>query len=160
MAKAGSEKAADSAAALDVAKVRALLKAMVEAYAKASSYQDVAEISMRGRVDGKPFSEKWNYGLTMERPNKLRLHVYQGTAVCDGTNLLAWVAGIPNQVLKIPAPRPRWASPRSLPTTSWPTRWPTDRRKISPGFRLQMILLYSQNPLDTLALRGQGNATA
>ncbi|MEA1951709.1 MAG: TlpA disulfide reductase family protein, partial [Planctomycetota bacterium] len=148
--KPAVEKPVDaSKGAAQVDEVRRVLSAMVEAYRKASTYQDVAQVRIEGRINGKPFSDRGNYVTTFERPNRIRLHAYQGTAVCDGTNLYAWVAGIPNQVLKLPAP-----SKIDIPSifagnvlADAMANGPTQNFAWIP---LQMILLSSPNPLGTL----------
>ena len=144
--------AGESAKAVDmgeVAEVRRVLSDMVEAYRKATSYQDVAEVKMEGRIDGKPFSDRGNYVVTMQRPNKLRMHIYQGTAICDGATLYAWVAGIPNQVLKVPAPAKLDIASifAGNVLADAMANGPTQNFAWVP---LQMILLCSPDPLNTL----------
>ena len=139
----------NTATMAEVAEVRDLLTAMAEAYRKASSYQDVGEVVLKGSVNGKQFSEKRNYMLSLERPNKLRMHVYQGTAVCDGNNLLAWVAEIPNQVLKIAAPAEVDIATIFADNVLAESmaNGPTQRFAWVP---LQMLLLSADDPLNTL----------
>lgn len=138
----------------EVAEVRELLKSMAAAYAKASSYQDAAEVEMRAVVDGKPFAEKGDYSLTFQRPNRLRMHVYQGTAVCDGQNLLAWVAGIPNQVLKVPAPAALGIDTIFADNVLADSmaNGPTQQFAWAP---LQMLLLCGKDPLNTLLFQAK-----
>lgn len=133
----------------EVSEVRRALTAMAEAYRKATSYQDVAEVRMEGRIDGKPFSDHGNYVVTMERPNKLRMHMYEGTAICDGTTLHAWVAGIPNQVLKVPAPAKLEIASIFADNVlaDAMANGPTQNFAWVP---MQMILLCSPDPLNTL----------
>ncbi len=147
--------AADKSTSMDeVAEVRRVLAEMVDAYRQASSYEDVAEVRMEGRIDGKPFADRGNYVVTMERPNKLRLHAYLGTAVCDGTTLHAWVAGIPNQVLKVPAPE------KIEIATIFADNVLADAMANGPTQNfawvpLQMILLYCHEPLNTLLFEAE-----
>ncbi len=147
--KTADNSAKETADTDEVAEARRVLTDMVEAYRKASTYQDVGKVRMEGRIDGKPFAKRGNYVMTMERPNKMRLHAYQGTAVCDGTNLYAWVAGIPNQVLKVPAPEKVDIATifAGSVLADAMANGPTQNFAWVP---LQMILLYSPHPLKTL----------
>jgi len=82
-----------------------VLKDMVAAYKKASTYSDngtvrlVAE-GVMGRVD-----KSADFSLTFERPNKLRMDVYRATVVCDGKQLYATIEDLPDQVLVRDAPK-------------------------------------------------------
>src|SRR5262249_14461433 len=49
--------------------------------------------------------QKFDFSTAFQRPNKLRLECYEAKVVCDGDNFMAAVNGIPNLVLKIPAPK-------------------------------------------------------
>jgi thiol-disulfide isomerase/thioredoxin len=82
-----------------------VLKRMVAAYKKASSYADAGTIRMvieqgEGKVD-----ESADFSLTLVRPNKLRMQVYQALVVCDGQQLHAAIEDLPGQVLARKAPQ-------------------------------------------------------
>jgi thiol-disulfide isomerase/thioredoxin len=81
-----------------------VLKSMVAAYQKASSYADAGKIRLRidqgeGKVD-----ETADFSVTLVRPNKLRMQVYQAMVVCDGRQLHAAIQDLPGQVLVKQAP--------------------------------------------------------
>lgn len=89
-----------------------VLERMLEAYRQADSYQDGGQVRLSFvRTKPKPgveaeVKQSWDYSIALQRPNKLRMHVYQAVAVCDGKQLhatldLEQVAG---QVLTLPSP--------------------------------------------------------
>lgn len=81
-----------------------VLESMVAAYKKASSYADAGTVRLlieqgEGKVD-----ESADYALTLVRPAKIRMQVYQAMVVCDGQELHAAIADLPGQVLAKAAP--------------------------------------------------------
>ena len=71
------------------------LERMLEAYRQAETYQDGGQVRL-GFQRTKPkqgedakVNQAWDYSIALQRPNKLRLHVYQAVAVCDGKQLHA-----------------------------------------------------------------------
>jgi thiol-disulfide isomerase/thioredoxin len=77
---------------------------MAAAYQRAISYSDAGEVRFKFLDNGRPFDANYDWSVTFERPNKLRLHVYSANAVCDGKYFWATLAEVPGQVLKLPAP--------------------------------------------------------
>ncbi|HJT34106.1 MAG TPA: redoxin domain-containing protein [Pirellulales bacterium] len=89
-----------------------VLERMLEAYHQAETYQDGGQVRL-GFKRTKPkqgedaaVKQAWDYSIALERPNKLRMHVYQAVAVCDGKQLHATVdfEQVAGQVLTLPAP--------------------------------------------------------
>jgi peroxiredoxin/outer membrane lipoprotein-sorting protein len=83
---------------------REILEAMVKVYQSASSYGDQGRIVIRGTYNGQPVESRVNYLTAFERPNKLRLIAGDGVIICDGKDFWGYVAFLPGQVLKVPAP--------------------------------------------------------
>jgi outer membrane lipoprotein-sorting protein len=82
----------------------ALLKRMAAAYQKASSYADFATVRLHAETAKGAIDQTAKFGMTLVRPNKLRMECYQGTIVCDGKQWYAFVEGLPNQVVLRDAP--------------------------------------------------------
>lgn len=75
--------------------------------AKASSADDnrAAKRSQAGHAD-KAVDQTWDYSIAFERPNRLRMHIYQVVAVSDGKKLRATLGfeQVRGQVLTVPMP--------------------------------------------------------
>ncbi|HEX5444401.1 MAG TPA: redoxin domain-containing protein [Pirellulales bacterium] len=88
------------------------LERMLEAYRQAETYQDGGQVRLSfTRTQPKQGEEAavnqaWDYSIAFERPNKLRMHVYQAVAVCDGKQLHATLDfdQVAGQVLTAAAP--------------------------------------------------------
>lgn len=84
---------------------RQTLDRMAEAYRKAQTYEDVGELRFRAKQNG-----RWEdtpsapFTVAFERPNKLRLHLFNAELVSDGEKIWADMAAIEGQVLSVPAP--------------------------------------------------------
>ena len=81
-----------------------VLDAMVAAYKGATSYADQGVVVMQGQSGNQPQEAKGNYLVVLVRPNKLRMHIDDGTVVCDAEQLSATVRNMPGQILRHPAP--------------------------------------------------------
>jgi thiol-disulfide isomerase/thioredoxin/outer membrane lipoprotein-sorting protein len=81
-----------------------VLKEMVAAYKKAQGYFDMAKIRAVGREKGQPVDEAWDYHVVFTRPNKLRLEVFNVSAVCDGKQFFAFAKDLEGQAILRPAP--------------------------------------------------------
>lgn len=80
-----------------------LLARMVEVYHAAQSYADSGQVRLS--YDGRNHVEQtYDFSVTFERPNKLRMHCYHASIVCDGKKLRATIDEVPNQVLSLNAP--------------------------------------------------------
>lgn len=78
---------------------RQRLAALAERYQSAKSYQDAGEL--RFLVDGAPEDEfrSLPFSVTLDRPNRLRIHALDTTSVADGKVLRSIVQSLPGQVL-------------------------------------------------------------
>ncbi len=82
----------------------AVLEAMAAAYRKASTYSDKGTVRLAvQRADG-PIDQWSDFAVVFERPNKIRMDVYEANVVCDGKVLRATIADLPDQVLVKEAP--------------------------------------------------------
>lgn len=88
------------------------LERMLEAYRQAETYQDGGQVRLSfqrtqpKQGEDAEVTQAWDYSIALERPNKLRMHVYQAVAVCDGKQLHATLDfdQVAGQVLTTPAP--------------------------------------------------------
>ena len=81
-----------------------VLESMVAAYKNASSYADQGKLRIQAVQDGQKLEQTLDYSLVLVRPNKIRLQVFEGVAVCDGREMVMFVNDLPGQVAKRPAP--------------------------------------------------------
>ncbi len=81
-----------------------VLQGMVDAYKQAPSYADAGQLHLKARMTGAKIDESANFSLTLVRPNKIRMEVYQAVLVCDGKQLRAAIQDLPGQVLSREAP--------------------------------------------------------
>ncbi len=81
-----------------------LLQRMVVAYKKAPSYADRGTVRLQATVGGEQIDELAKFSVTLVRPNKIRVEVYQAQVVCDGQQLHATILDLPDQVLVKEAP--------------------------------------------------------
>ncbi len=88
----------ESLSAMDV------LRRMQQAYRDAKSYADNGRLIHRIRQGNERVDDQVDFSVAFVRPNKLRLHIYQATVVCDGQQLWATIGDLPDQVLKAEAP--------------------------------------------------------
>ncbi len=77
-----------------------ILQAMAKAYKTARTYADRGEVRVTGQMDGQELNSTGYFLVALERPNKVRIQAYRGTAVCDGKKLWAYVDDRPDQVLE------------------------------------------------------------
>lgn len=72
---------------------------LAKLYREAKSYQDAGEL--RFLVDGAPEDEfrSLPFSVTLERPNRLRVHALDTTSVADGEKLRSIVQSLPGQIL-------------------------------------------------------------
>jgi thiol-disulfide isomerase/thioredoxin/outer membrane lipoprotein-sorting protein len=125
-----------------------VLQAMVKAYKTARTYADRGEVRITGQMGDQKLDGKAYFLVALERPNKIRVQAYRGTAVCDGKKLWAFVDDRPDQILQGDA----------LPELSldWLFRDQELAKAMADGFTLpfswaplQTVLLLANNPLQT-----------
>ena len=81
-----------------------VLQSMVDAYKKAPSYADAGQLHLKAQMTDAKIDESANFSLTLVRPDKIRMEVYQAVLVCDGKQLRAAIQDLPGQVLSREAP--------------------------------------------------------
>ncbi|MHC4180611.1 MAG: redoxin domain-containing protein, partial [Planctomycetota bacterium] len=81
-----------------------VLRRMVAAYKKASSYADAGEVRLRAQWAEGKIEDSAEFSVKLVRPNRIRMHIYQATVVCDGQQLRAEIEDLPGQVLAKKAP--------------------------------------------------------
>lgn len=87
-----------------------ILARLLKTYRTATSYSDAGVVSLRFRQQGQEFGDQWPSSVKFIRPNKLALHAFQATVVCDGEKLQAVIddpvtGNVDGQVLDRPAPK-------------------------------------------------------
>ena len=83
---------------------RGVLEAMVKAYKDCKSYADAGTVRLQAAGGDQKIDQSVEFSVTMARPNKIRMHVYEGILVSDGKQLNAAVLSLPDQVLSRKAP--------------------------------------------------------
>ncbi len=78
---------------------RGVLEAMVGVYKKCTSYADAGTVRLQASGGDQKIDQSVDFSVTMVRPNKIRLQVYQGMLVSDGKEIRAAVLNLPDQVL-------------------------------------------------------------
>ena len=81
-----------------------VLRSMAAAYKKATSYADRGMVRLVAKRTPEPVDETLSFSLAWQRPNKLRMEVYQARVVCDGKKLHAAILDLPGQVVAREAP--------------------------------------------------------
>jgi thiol-disulfide isomerase/thioredoxin len=99
--KSAAESTSTSGTKLDTG--RAVLEAMAKAYRTAKTYNDKGSLKLFIQA-GDQKNEKVDFLVAFQRPNKLRMEVYQANVVIDGKKLYATIGDLPGQVLEKPAP--------------------------------------------------------
>lgn len=130
-----------------------VLKAMVEAYKKATSYSDKGTAHMLAEADGKKILENNEpFSVVFARPNKLHVTAYRTEMVCDGDKLYAYMRNIPGQILNRAAPE-KWTLGNIHP--DYIIREDMRARGFAGAVPPQIPLLLADNAMDML-LRDMG----
>lgn len=95
-------KPSGTTAASAVLTAQDVLEKMAAAYRSASTYEDIATAELWEPGATEP--RRVNFKVAFERPNKLRLNIYQGEVVCDGKKWYAFSKDIPGQAVLRDAP--------------------------------------------------------
>ncbi|HUT89135.1 MAG TPA: redoxin domain-containing protein [Thermoguttaceae bacterium] len=128
---------------------REVLDRMVAAYKSASSYDDKGYLQVRYQLGGQPRGLDVNFGVALARPNKVRVHAFDGLVVCDGQKLWGAARNMPDQVLCLDAP------PEITIESLYPNHVVADAMIREPTrtfswLPVQLILLLADDPLKTL----------
>lgn len=89
----------------EVADASELLRRMATAYRRCERYSDHGRVVLSFVKDGQTVESTADFSVAFERPNKLRMQVYQVSLTSDGRQLHASLQDFPGQVLRMPAPK-------------------------------------------------------
>ena len=105
-ANSGSADAKSSAASIPggLQTAQDVLEKMAAAYKSASSYEDFGSLEFRSAPLEARSDTRFKFSVAFQRPNKLRLELFDGKAVCDGKQWFAACANVPGQVVLREAP--------------------------------------------------------
>ncbi len=81
-----------------------VLRNMVGVYKQASTYADAGTVRLVATQAEGQIDETAKFSLALQRPDKIRLEVYQAMVVSDGQQFRAAIQDLPNQVLQVDAP--------------------------------------------------------
>lgn len=86
--------------------IRALLvlDQLAATYRDAQSYADSGTVRLRYKQGEQQVDEAVDFAVTLEKPNKVRLNLYQALVVSDGEKFRATIADLPGEVLEVDAP--------------------------------------------------------
>lgn len=88
-----------------VAAAKKVLDAMAETYKTAKTYADSGTVRLKYTQGERPVDESVDFAVTLERPNKVRLNLYQALVVSDGAKFSAAIADLDGEVLQVEAPQ-------------------------------------------------------
>ncbi|MDZ4782406.1 MAG: redoxin domain-containing protein [Planctomycetia bacterium] len=107
IAKAGVTSAAkkgDPAQSPEVIKAQAVLNQLAATYRDAKTYADSGTVRLLYEQGERKVDEAVDFAVTLEKPNKLRLNLYQALVVSDGEKFRATIADLAGEVLEVDAP--------------------------------------------------------
>jgi len=127
-----------------------VLDKMVAAYQGAKTYRDNGVFRMVGTQNGEQQEEAMPCGVTLERPNKIRMQVDLGTLLSNGTETYGFAQNFPGQFIRLPA------SQELSIASVYPDRGLAISMMQSPAqsfswVPLQLVLLLAGDPLKTIA---------
>lgn len=85
-------------------KAREILDQMAETYRSATTYADSGTVRLKYKQGERPVDESVDFAVTLERPNKVRLNLYQALVVSDGEKFSAAISDLEGEVLQVAAP--------------------------------------------------------
>lgn len=86
------------------AQAREILDRMAETYRTATTYADSGTVRLKYKQGERPVDESVDFAVTLERPNKVRLNLYQALVVSDGQKFTAAISDLEGEVLQVAAP--------------------------------------------------------
>ena len=132
-----------------------ILKRMIQAYKNATSYRDAGIIEMSGNQNGQPQQMSFPNAVAMQRPNKIRMEIDNGTLLSDGVSTYGFARNLPGQILRVPA-TPQLSVKSIYPDDLlWRSMMQSPARSFS-WLPLQLVLLLAEDPMKTIALDAQG----
>jgi peroxiredoxin/outer membrane lipoprotein-sorting protein len=132
-----------------------IMKRMIQAYKSATSYRDAGIIEMSGTQNGQRQQMTFPNAVVMQRPNKIRMEIDNGTLLSDGVSTYGFARNLPGQILRIPAPSQMTIKSLFPDGLLWSSMMQSPARPYS-WLPIQLVLLLSQDPMKTLALDAQG----
>lgn len=146
---------ASAAISPSVGTAEEILDRMIQAYKSATSYRDAAVAEMSGTQNGQRQQIPFPNAVVMERPNKIRMEIDNGTLLCDGVSTYGFARDLPGQILRIPAP-PQLSVKSLYPDALLARSMMQSPARSFSWLPLQLVLLLAEDPMKTLALDGQG----
>ena len=132
-----------------------LLRKVVEAYKTAPGYRDKGYVEVRAEIQGQQrVMMSGDYMVCYARPNRFRLQCYNGVVVSDGEYMYGITVGLPQQVLRRPAPAGLDIAMiySDLELARAMVDGPTRPASWMP---IPLVLLAAQDPLKTLLFAAQ-----
>ena len=132
----------------------AILDRMVAAYQSALSYSDRATVQIIGKMSQpgvKPVPR--NCSVAFQKPNRLSLEVHKGVFVSDGEDCYAQIRLLPHQVLHFSSPE-QWTLETLFQDIHLDAAMKLELPPSVLRFPPQLVLLFANNPLNTLCPRG------
>ena len=131
-----------------------ILDQMVMAYQAAISYSDRATVQIIGKMSQPDIeSVPWNCTVVFQKPNKIRLEIYEGILVSDGEDCYAQIRLLPDQVLHRSAPE-YWTLATLFQDVHLDNAMEPGLPLTVFRFSPQLILLFANNPLKTFCPKG------
>ena len=81
-----------------------VLEKMAAAYKNASSYEDFGSLEFRQEPTQERSETRVNFSVAFQRPNKLRVELFNGKVICDGKQWYATCELVPGQAVLREAP--------------------------------------------------------
>ena len=128
---------------------------MIRAYKSATSYRDDSTVELASMQNGQPQQMAIPNAVVMQRPNKIRMKMDDGTLLCDGVSTYGFAHGLPGQILRLPAPPKLTVASLYPDYLLWSSMAQSPARSFS-WLPIQLVLLLAQDPMKTLALDAQG----
>ncbi len=124
---------------------REILAETVKAYRNAKTYSDQGKVRLVAAKGDEKIDREISFSIALERPNKIRLEIYNANVVCDGKKLYATNLDCLNQIVERDAPETiNLKSIYFEPIlTAALTRGPA-------GASTQLLFLLDDNPLEYL----------
>jgi thiol-disulfide isomerase/thioredoxin len=122
-----------------------VLQAMVAAYRDASSYTDTGTVRLQADLGERKIDNQADFSVTLVRPNKLCMRVYQGKIVCDGRQMNGAVSVVPEQMVTREAPEDI-----ALDSISFDKFLFSSMTRGFAGAAPQLLLLVDKDPLNSL----------
>ncbi len=122
-----------------------VLQRMAKVYRDAKTYADAGVARMQYRGDGEQVNQEFPFSVSFQRPNKLRLQVYEGQIVSDGERVHGMFDDVKGYVVASDAPAK--LTPEAVYADAYLRVMLTQRQV---GAALQIMFLLTDNAVDML----------